>query len=156
LDDVQYRKPSWHAKKSDPNGDPEPEKPSSPFGAKKKPRNKPLPIAEDGYESHDSMPSLQTISDSSEGQQDISDDEFSYDEDSDEDSESEDEDEMYDEDEEDHLREMLREAMDMAAADPDFYNPRSEASYFKEAAEDKQGNSFIKLLGSLRGMSEPS
>ena len=97
------------------------------------------------------MPSLQTVSNSSEAPEDMSDEDYSDDDDSGE--ESDDEDEMYDEDEEDHLREMLREAMDMAAADPDFYNPRSEATYFKEAAQEKQGNSFIKLLGSLRGKS---
>ena len=97
------------------------------------------------------MPSLMTVSDSTdmEEKDDLSSDD---DDDDDSDEESDYDDEEYDEDEEDHLREMLREAMDMAAADPDFYNPRSEAVYFKEVAEEKQGNAFIKLLGSLRGM----
>lgn len=159
MDDLKYRKPSWHAQAKGGEKKAEPEEPFgfSRFSGAPKPKNggqkKPLPIADRGYESDESMPSLMTISDSSEAPDDASDDD-EYDSDEDSEEESEDEDEYYDEDEEDHLREMLREAMDMAAADPDFYDPRSDAAYFKEAAEDKQGNAFIKLLGSLRGMSK--
>lgn len=159
MDDLKYRKPSWHAQAKGGEKKAEPEEPFgfSRFSGAPKAKNggqkKPLPIADRGYESDESMPSLMTISDSSEAPDDASDDD-EYDSDEDSEEESEDEDEYYDEDEEDHLREMLREAMDMAAADPDFYDPRSDAAYFKEAAEDKQGNAFIKLLGSLRGMSD--
>ncbi|KAI0696691.1 hypothetical protein BC835DRAFT_1271539 [Cytidiella melzeri] len=159
LDDVNYRKPSWHARKTQgksetADGDDYDSDEGTalvPYGSKIKSKpKKPFLIASSGYESNQSMPSLQTISDSSEEPEEVSEDEGSDDGD-DSDEESGEEDENYDEDEEDHLREMLREAMDMAAADPDFYNPRREAAYFKEAAEEKRDNSFIKLLGSLRG-----
>lgn len=124
-------------------------------GNKKKANGKPdkkrLAIAGPGYnDDNGSMPSLQTISDTSEDEDFDDDDDFEEDEDSDE--ESEDEDEYYDEEEEDHLREMLREAMDVAAADPDFYDPRKNAQEFDGMAQERKGNPFIKLLGSLRGM----
>ncbi|KAI0339768.1 hypothetical protein BDW22DRAFT_1360779 [Trametopsis cervina] len=162
LDDIKYRKPSWHAKRllggnagngdydSDSDSDAPPKtatngKKKSSRGAKKPP----LVIPSSGYDSHASMPSLMTVTETS--GEESEDDDDDDDENDDESDESDDEDEMYDEDEEDHLREMIREAMDMAQADPDFNFPRREAAFFKEAAEDKKGNSFIKLLGSLRG-----
>ncbi|KAI0093110.1 hypothetical protein BDY19DRAFT_989781 [Irpex rosettiformis] len=155
LDDLKYRKPSWHARMKDSEKKTETDGPftslmSGGMNKAKSGNGKKTYAITDGHESECSMPSLMTISDSSEEMDDRSDSSFD-DSDEDEEEESEDEDDHYDEDEEDHLREMLREAMDMAAADPDFYNPRSEAAYFKEAAEEKQGNAFIKLLGSLRG-----
>ncbi|KAI0793177.1 hypothetical protein C8Q75DRAFT_547778 [Abortiporus biennis] len=100
-----------------------------------------------GEESDGSMPSLQTVSDSSEAESD-------YDDMSEEESEdeySEDSESEYDTDDEDQLRDMFREAMDAAAATTDFYDPRSDAADFEELAKDRQGNPFIKLLGALRG-----
>ena len=83
------------------------------------------------------MPSLQTISETSEADDNFDDSDVEEEE-SDEESDDGD-DEHYDEDEEDHLREMLREAMDVATADPDFYNPRREATDFKDMAEERKG-----------------
>ena len=57
----------------------------------------------------------------------------------------------YDTDDEDQLREMFREAMDTAAATPDFFDPRAAASEFDAMAADRKGNPFIKMLGNLRG-----
>ncbi len=115
-------------------------------GTNGKGRNEKRLAITDGDDSEGSMPSLQTVSDSSEDEEDLSSDEEDG-----EGEEEEDSDEEYDEEAEDQLREMLREAMDIAAADPDFYDPRREANDFKEMAEDKKGNPFLKLLGSLRG-----
>ncbi len=107
--------------------------------------------AGDGNTTDGSMPSLQTVSDSSDEATDF-DSDFGDDDDDNDDEGSEDEtDSDYDTDDEDQLREMFREAMDTAAAAPDFYDPRAEAADFDALAEDRQGNPFIKLLGSLRG-----
>lgn len=166
LDDLVYRKPSWHARKikskddstpknADADSDSDVPPGRSPSSAKKKKSGskKPLSIMAPGNESDEgSMPSLQTISESSEAEDNEFDDDDEEEEEEDSDEDSEDEDEHYDEDEEDHLREMLREAMDVATADPDFYNPRREAADFRDMAEDRKGNPFIKLLGSLRGI----
>ena len=106
----------------------------------------------DGDESDDSMPSLQTVSDSSD-----EDDEYDDDEDDDDyDSNGPDSEDDYDTDEEDELRDMLREAMDTAVASSDFYNLRGPAPDFDALAEDRKGNPFLKLLGSLRGTITPS
>ena len=109
---------------------------------------KPLAITS-GYASDGSMPSLQTVSDSSDEDIDFDSDE----EDSDEEYET-DEGSDYDEELEEELRERLREAMDMAQADPDFHNPRVQAKDFEEMASYKQDNPFVKLLGSLRGKTQ--
>lgn len=100
-------------------------------------------------DSDGSMPSLQTVSDSSEEESDYN-SEFEDDDDSEEDSEEE-PDSEYDTDDEDQLREMFREAMDTAAATPDFFDPRALAADFDALAQERKGNPFIKLLGSLRG-----
>ena len=57
----------------------------------------------------------------------------------------------YDTDEEDMLRDMLREAMDTAMATPDFFDTKNDAPEFDALAEERKGNPFLKLLGSLRG-----
>ena len=102
-----------------------------------------------GDVSDGSMPSLQTVSDSSEdtGSMDESEggEEFGEDESDDEDSD-------FDEEFEDHIRDMVREAMDIAQADPDFNDPRAQASVFEDMSADKKDNPFLKLLGSLRGV----
>ncbi|RXW24981.1 hypothetical protein EST38_g912 [Candolleomyces aberdarensis] len=110
-------------------------------------RKKPLALtAGDGYESADSMPDLQSISNSSEEYP-------SSDEDEDEDEDPQSEDEGYDEEEEDNLRDLLREAMD-AAHEVDWYeNAKGAATAGIDPLkpDDKKGNPFLNLLGSLRG-----
>ena len=96
------------------------------------------------------MPSLQTVSDSSEAETD-------YEDSSDEDDEIEyEQDEDYDEEDEDLLREFEREAMDAASTIPDFYNPSASAPELDELAEERRGNPFIKLLSALRGENDHS
>jgi hypothetical protein len=110
-------------------------------------RRKPFAItAGEGYESADSMPALQSISNSSEEYP-------SSDEEEDEDDASEDE--GYDEEEEDNLRELLREAMD-AAHEADWYENAkgaAPAGIDPLKPDEKKGNPFLNLLGSLRGQS---
>ena len=101
-----------------------------------------------GDDSDGSMPSLQTVSDSSEGE-----DEFDDDGDGDDESDGGDSEGDYDTDEEDELRDWLREAMDTAVASSDFYNMKGPAPDFDALAEERKGNPFLKLLGSLRGAS---
>lgn len=110
-------------------------------------KKQPLAIT-NGEESDDSMPTLQTVSDSSEEEKEYDDDD-DYFHDGDDDSEGSDDE--YDEDEEDELRDLLREAMDTAVASSDFYNNRGPAPEFDALAEERKGNPFLKLLGSLRG-----
>ena len=110
-------------------------------------KKKPLAITH-GDESDDSMPSLQTVSDSSD-EEDM--DEGDNDDDDDDEGSESDTSEGYDTDEEDALRDWLREAMDTAVASPDFYN-QGPAPEFNALAEERKGNPFLKLLGSLRGM----
>lgn len=103
---------------------------------------------EDGSESDDSMPALQEVSDSDS-------DDVSDSEDEDEDTDGDDSDESgYDTDEEDELRELLREAMNTAVASP-FYTSQQGVPDDEDPLdmdeEDKKGNPFLKLLGSLRG-----
>jgi hypothetical protein len=119
-------------------------------GAPKRPPKKMLAIT-DGRadESDGSMPSLQSVSDSSgDSDDDILDsDDFDDDDDSDEyETES-----GYDTDEEEQYRAMLREAMDAAMAIPEFFDAKTEVPEFEAMAEERKGNPFLKLLGSLRG-----
>ena len=160
LGDLKYLAPSWHAyhipgAAPNPDGDEPP--PLVPYSGNGKQANKPgakkrLAITS-GYDSDGSMPSLQTVSDSS--------DEVDFSDEDDEDDESEyetdEEDSDFDEEFEDHIRDMVREAMDIAQADPDFNDPRAQASVFEDMSADKKDNPFLKLLGSLRGiMTGPS
>ncbi len=89
------------------------------------------------------MPALQDVSESDEsGTEDYTD----SDNDDDDDDESE-----YDTDEEDEIRDMLREAMD-TAVDADWFSSNDQPSPVDPfEQEDKKGNPFLKLLGSLRG-----
>ncbi|EPQ57181.1 hypothetical protein GLOTRDRAFT_39174 [Gloeophyllum trabeum ATCC 11539] len=101
-----------------------------------------------GDESDTSMPSLQSVSDSSEEE---SEDEYEYDtEDDEDDYETDDEDEEYDTEEEEQARDLLREAMDYALQDPDYLNPKSPHAEADLNVDDEvKGNPFIKLLGRL-------
>ena len=110
-------------------------------------KKKPLAIT-DGNDSDDSMPSLQTVSDSSDEEDEEADDDDDFDDDDEDSDGSED----YDTDEEDELRDWLREAMDTAVASSDFYG-RGPAPDFDTLAEERKGNPFLKILGSLRGVS---
>ncbi|OAX37405.1 hypothetical protein K503DRAFT_850462 [Rhizopogon vinicolor AM-OR11-026] len=121
-------------------------------GPPKRPPKKMLAITDGRVddESDGSMPELQSVSDSSdESDDDIQDsDNFGdYDDDSDEyETES-----GYDTDEEEQYRTMLREAMDTAMAIPEFFDAKTEVPEFEAMAEERKGNPFLKLLGSLRG-----
>ncbi|KAI6121718.1 hypothetical protein F5141DRAFT_1091865 [Pisolithus sp. B1] len=115
--------------------------------AAKKPQKKVLAITDgrdDGVD-NDSMPELQSVSDSS-----AETDEYT---DSDEPEEVDDEDyeSEYESEEEDVYRIMLREAMDAALAIPEFFDPNANVPDFETMAEEHKENPFLKLLSSLRG-----
>lgn len=94
-------------------------------------------------ESDDSMPPLQDVSESDEsGDEDFSATDATEDE-SDDESE-------YDTDEEDDVRDMIREAME-TAIEADWFSGTDSAQAEAFEQEDKKGNPFLKLLGSLRG-----
>ncbi|KZT10678.1 uncharacterized protein LAESUDRAFT_734491 [Laetiporus sulphureus 93-53] len=152
LDDLKDRTPQWHAiyvPRDTAGFDHDSDDDRGPLVRSGKPggkRKAPLAITNgDGDESAGSMPSLQSVSDSS--------DEVDFDESDsyDEDEEDEDDGESgYDTDEEDALREMLREAMDTAIAN-EYLDHRNAAPDADILAEERKGNPFLKLLGSLRG-----
>lgn len=105
-----------------------------------------LAIREKGEESDsdDGMPPLQDVSDSD------SDDISESDEDSDSDGEDSDF-SGYDTDQEDEMRELLREAMDTAVESPWYTSQKGSPDDVDPLEEERQGNPFLKLLGSLRG-----
>ncbi|GBE81159.1 hypothetical protein SCP_0308850 [Sparassis crispa] len=156
LKDIRHRAPQWHAvrfsgnsKSYDSDSDGGRPKSKGSRGMGSKGRRLPAIMNGPADDSDADMPDLQSVSDSSsEYQSESDDDEDEYDEDEDESGGSED---GYDTDEEDALRDMLREAMDTAAATPDFFDPKSPAPEFEALAEERKGNPFLKLLGSLRG-----
>jgi hypothetical protein len=122
-------------------------------GGHKRPSKKMLAIT-DGRgddESDGSMPELQSVSDSSDESEDdmIDSDQNFGDEDDDSDEYGTESD--YDSDEEEQYRNMLREAMDTAMAIPEFFDAKTEVPEFEAIAEERKGNPFLKLLGSLRG-----
>lgn len=93
------------------------------------------------------MPGLQSVSNSDD---DDDDDDSESDYESDE-GEYESEDAGYDTDDEDEIRELWKEAM-QAARDADYLDAGEhppEVNPFTE--DDRKGNPFLKLLGSLRG-----
>lgn len=153
---MKNRKPTWHAyhieeKKSNAkdNSDSEADEPKfKPYASKTK--KKPLAIMNGSDSGDTSMPSLQTVSSTSDDGDDYSSGEESEDEDEDEHSDADSE--AFDEEEEDRMRDFLREAMDIISADPDYRDPRNEANEFKEMLDEKKGNPFLKLLGNLRGV----
>ena len=119
--------------------------------------SRPLAIG-DGPGSADSMPDLQSVSNSD----DDDDDDEDEDEDDDEDNNDYgdknrdvDDPDSYDAEIEDEIREMVEDAK-FIAREGDFFdagdNIPPEIDPFLQ--EDRKGNPFIKLLGSLRGSSQ--
>ncbi|KAG6850951.1 hypothetical protein H0H93_005820 [Arthromyces matolae] len=143
--------PQWHSfylpNMGSSDSEDDDEHPARAFRAKKKPLKRLAITSGPAIESEDSMPELQSVSNSS--------DELDT---SDEESESEEEDESdsdesgYDTEGEDELRELLREAMD-TAHEADWLHAAqvehaADADPFKN---ERKGNPFLKVLGSLRG-----
>ncbi|KAG0698134.1 hypothetical protein DFH29DRAFT_991187 [Suillus ampliporus] len=166
LDEALRRTPQWSAfyvphlagHDSDSDGDslglmPVKNKGGRKGGAPKRPSKKMLAIT-DGHaddESDGSMPELQSVSDSSdESDDDMLDSDQNFGDEDDDSDEYETESE-YDSDEEEQYRNMLREAMDTAMAIPEFFDAKTEVPEFEAMAEERKGNPFLKLLGSLRG-----
>ena len=153
IDEINQITPQWHATKAPKNkavydsDDDDDDMPKRNLVRGKGEKNIPFAITMgDNSDSDGSMPSLQTVSNSSD--EDLSDSDYE-----DEDDEDDESDESgYDTDEEDMLRDMLREAMDTAMAMPDFFDTKTDAPEFDALAEERKGNPFLKLLGSLRGM----
>ena len=102
----------------------------------------------DGPGSADSMPDLQSVSntDDDDGDEDDSDDDYMEDEN----RNGDDTDNFYDAENEDEIREMVDEAKFFAIFDAGNNIP-SEIDPF---LQDHKGNPFLKLLGSLRGWSQ--
>lgn len=101
-----------------------------------------------GSDSDSSMPGLQSVSNTSDDDDDDDDDDDSE---SESDEESDDDQAGYNTEEEDENRDMLREAMDIAH-EADWISGTDlppEIDPFLQ--EDRKGNPFLKLLGSLRG-----
>lgn len=143
LADIREWAPQWHSMYVPGLNDPE-------TTTKGKGGKKRLAITSgNDYDSDGSMPSLQTVSDSSEAEDDSDmSEEFSeagsdYD---DGDDESD-----WDTDEEEELKHQLREAMNVAMATPDFSDAKTPVPEFDTLAEERRDNPFLKLLGSLRG-----
>ncbi|KAF8070672.1 hypothetical protein FPV67DRAFT_1488307 [Lyophyllum atratum] len=149
--------PQWHAYymphlagDSDYDSDSKP----NPAGFKGKKKNAKLLAITSGpaNDSDDSMPELQSVSNSSD-EIDSDDDEDSDYEEDDDDSDSDQS--GYDTEEEDELREMLREAMDTAHEADWLHSAKMESKMEGGidpfAQDDRKGNPFLKLLGSLRG-----
>ncbi|KAL1736146.1 hypothetical protein EV714DRAFT_242551 [Schizophyllum commune] len=145
LEDALNAPPQWHAYYVDPSVIPEEEDDVLNLGHKMK---KTLQLTAGGEESDDSMPELQSVSNSSDEE---SDDESTDSEADESDWESDD---GYDTDQEDYLREMLREAMDAAnEAEADLGVPGVDP--LAQDEDYRKGNPFLKLLGSLRGRMFP-
>ncbi|KAI0062875.1 hypothetical protein BV25DRAFT_1855093 [Artomyces pyxidatus] len=111
-----------------------------------------LAITNDAASDGGSMPSLETVSDSSEGDEDgpvhPGSDEWETDDEDDGDDEYGDSD--YDTEEEEEMKIYARMAMDTAYSHPDFMDQRNPTND-KMLAEERKDNPFLKLLGSLRG-----
>jgi hypothetical protein len=118
-------------------------------GVRNKKLKKPLAITSGGNDSDDSMPELQSVSNSSDeaNTEDDSDSEDDHDE-----GEDDSDDSGYDTEEEDEMREMLREAMDTAHEADWLHSTNAPPEIDPFLQEDRKGNPFLKLLGSLRGM----
>jgi len=161
LDGALDRTPQWHsvympflAEDSDEdNGGPPGLLPLTVKGGKRSGKKRLAITSGAADDSDDSMPDLQSVSDSS---SETSDNDSSNGDDDDESDEGDnDSDDGYDTDEEDELREMMREAMNAAMENPDFFDPKADPKDFQafhELAEERKGNPFLKLLGSLRGV----
>ena len=110
-------------------------------------------------DSGDSMPGLMEYSNSSEGENiDYSDDSDDDSDDNSDGDEDEGEESEYDAEHEDDIRDMLREAMDIAH-EADFFGSigldtgpgLGLGDGTGSRADERKGNPFLKLLGSLRG-----
>jgi hypothetical protein len=131
-------------------------RPLAPVSSRKKGSRRLAITSGDGFGSADSMPALQSVSNTEE-------DDDGYDDDEDEDEDDYEygnrdadgyPDNGYDTEEEDEIREMVKEAV-FIAREGDFFdagdNIPPEIDPFLQ--EDRKGNPFLKLLGSLRGSS---
>lgn len=58
----------------------------------------------------------------------------------------------WDTEDEDGVNEDYREMMKVGMEHPDFLDPRVPIPEFDKYAEERKGNPFLKLLGSLRGV----
>jgi hypothetical protein len=120
----------------------------SPLSKGKKKGSKRLAITNGpANDSDDSMPELQSVSNSS----DEVESDYDTDSDDNDDNEEDSDDSGYDTEQEDEIRDLLREAMD-TAHEADWLhsaNVPSEIDPFLQ--EDRKGNPFLRLLGSLRG-----
>lgn len=151
LGDAHHRTPQWCSyympdldEDSDSDSDGPPDLSSASRKGDRKGR-KLLAITNGTAEDSDgSMPELQSVSNSSE--------EGSEDSESGSGDDGEDDDESgYDTEQEDELRDLLREAMD-TAVEADFFDSSNVSPEINPFAEERKGNPFLKLLGSLRGV----
>ena len=154
LDGALERSPQWHSVYVPALADDGPPGLALAKGKRGNKSNKKMLAISNGAddESNDSMPPLTSVSDTPE---ESSNDESSDDENDDDDDDDDDSDAGYDTDEEDELREMMKEAMNAAMENPDFFDPRADPKDFQafnEIANERKGNPFLKLLGSLRGV----
>ena len=146
--------PQWHSyyvpnMKQDSDYDSDDPPRLAPFSRGKKRGSKHLAIANGpADDSSDSMPELQSASNSSEEVETEDDSDSDDDDPDDKDSE----DSGYDTEQEDEMREMLREAMD-TAHEADWLHSANVPSGIDPFLQDRKGNPFLKLLGSLRGES---
>ncbi|KAF5380464.1 hypothetical protein D9615_004625 [Tricholomella constricta] len=150
LTDALSPTPQWHAfympNLAGYDLDTEP----SPAGFKGKKKNTKLLAIASGpaNDSDDSMPELQSVSNSSD-EFDSEDDDDSEEEGGDYESDSDEN--GYDTEEEDELREMLREAMDTAHEADWLHSAKVDGGIDPFEQDYRKGNPFLKLLGSLRG-----
>ena len=108
-----------------------------------------LTVKGDG--SDDSLPPLQSRSDTDDDLASIYKDITSESDPSDFDSDDSETESQYDTDEEQEIRELLREAMDTVHADPHFFDSQNDARKSNSLVDERKDNPFLKLLGSLRG-----
>lgn len=97
-----------------------------------------------GFESDDSMPGLQSVSNSSDEEES----DYADDSDDDDESDAESEDSGYDTDHEDQLRDLYREAMEMHQ---EWGFQDREGIHMDSDNSREEKNPFLKLLASLRG-----
>ena len=151
---MTHHVPQWSsyfiptAKKYDSDSD---SPPGLAVAKKKKGGKERLRVTNGGDDTDNSMPGLQSVSNTSDEDMDDDESEFTDEEEEEDDDESDGE-SGYNTEEEDERRDLLREAMDVAH-EADFLDSGvdvpPELDPFRQ--EDRKGNPFIKLLGSLRG-----
>jgi cobalamin biosynthesis protein CobT len=100
-----------------------------------------------GEETDEDMPGLQEVSDTSDEEEYTNSDDDTNSESGDGESDSDE----YDTDQEDEIRDMLREAMDTAAATDWFDEAGADKDLDPFTDSDRKNNPFLKLLQSLRG-----